>query len=67
MVDGDLADRLSAASWAMLGDEKKSRFFVRRALESNPQFDIDNWLAIVPFKEQWQKDIYREGLKKAGF
>lgn len=67
MVDGDLADRLSAASWAMLGDEKKSRFFVRRALESNPQFDIDNWLAIVPFKEQWQKDIYREGLKKADF
>ncbi|WP_168879881.1 hypothetical protein [Rhizobium sp. P28RR-XV] len=67
MVDGDLADRLSAASWAMLGDEKKSRFFVRRALEANPQFDIDKWLTIVPFKEQWQKDIYREGLKKAGF
>ncbi|KXG86076.1 hypothetical protein [Agrobacterium bohemicum] len=67
MVDGDLADRLSAASWAMLGDKKKSRFFVRRALEANPQFDIDKWLAIVPFKEQWQKDIYREGLKKAGF
>jgi TolB-like protein/DNA-binding SARP family transcriptional activator len=67
MVDGDLADRLSAASWAMLGNEKKSRFFVRRALEANPQFDIDKWLAIIPFKEQWQKDIYREGLKKAGF
>lgn len=67
MVDSDLADRLSAASWAMLGDEKKSRFFVRRALEANPHFDIDKWLAIVPFKEQWQKDIYREGLKKAGF
>lgn len=67
MVDGDLADRLSAASWAMLGDEKKSRFFVRRALEANPQFDIDKWLVIVPFKEQWQKDIYREGLKNAGF
>lgn len=67
MVDSDLADRLSAASWAMLGDEKKSRFFVRRALEANPQFDLDKWLAIVPFKEQWQKDIYREGLKKAGF
>lgn len=67
MVDSDLADRLSAASWAMLGDEKKSRFFVRRALEANPHFDIDKWLAVVPFKEQWQKDIYREGLKKAGF
>lgn len=67
MVDGDLADRLSAASWAMLGDEKRSRFFVQRALEANPQFDVDKWLAVVPFKERWQVDIYREGLKKAGF
>ena len=67
MVDADLADRLSAASWAMLGNDKKARFFVSRAREMNPDFDVDRWLAVVPLKEQWQKDIYREGLKKAGF
>ncbi|MGM4981632.1 MULTISPECIES: membrane protein [Rhizobium] len=67
MVDADLADRLSAASWAMLGNDKKARFFVSRALETNPDFDVDRWLAVVPLQEQWQKDIYREGLKKAGF
>ncbi|HXV32324.1 MAG TPA: hypothetical protein VD840_18485 [Sinorhizobium sp.] len=67
MTDPSLADRLSAASWAMLGDNAKARFFVRRARESYPDFDVENWLSIVPIKEQWHKDIYREGLKKAGF
>lgn len=67
MADSSLADRLSAASWAMLGNSEKARFFVRRTRETNPDFDVDRWLAIVPIKEQWHKDIYREGLKKAGF
>ncbi|WP_133706403.1 hypothetical protein [Rhizobium sp. BK313] len=67
MADGSLADRLSAASWAMLGDKEKAGFFVHRARESNPDFDVDKWLSVVPIKEQWHKDIYREGLKKAGF
>lgn len=67
MEDSDLADRLSAASWAMLDNDEKAKFFVHRAREANPQFDVDKWLAVVPLKEQWQKDIYREGLKKAGF
>ncbi|WP_281408628.1 hypothetical protein [Rhizobium tropici] len=24
-------------------------------------------ISVVPFKEQWQRDIYREGLQRAGF
>lgn len=67
MADGSLADRLSAASWAMLGEKEKARFFVRRARETNPDFDVDRWLAVLPVKEQWHKDMYRDGLKKAGF
>ncbi|WP_349010742.1 hypothetical protein [Rhizobium sp. RCAM05973] len=67
MVDSSLADRLSAASWAMLGDREKARFFVRRTRETNPDFDVDRWLSFLPVKEQWHKDMYREGLKKAGF
>lgn len=34
MAESSLADRLSAASWAMLGDTKKARFFVRRVSRS---------------------------------
>lgn len=67
MKDKSPGDRLLAASWAMLGDQKKARAYRMRALKSNPTFDVDKWLAVVPMKEQWQKDLYREGLKKAGF
>ncbi|MGF6174807.1 hypothetical protein [Ensifer sp. 4252] len=67
MADPSLADRLSAANWAMLGHKDKARVFVRRVREANPNFDLDTWLAAVPSKEQWHKDLYREGLKRAGF
>ncbi len=67
MADPSLADRLAAASWAMMGRADKARVLVRRVREANPNFDVDTWLAAVPSKEQWHKDLYREGLKKAGF
>ncbi|RUM25658.1 hypothetical protein EFQ99_13035 [Rhizobium vallis] len=67
MADPSLADRLSAASWAMLGRQDKARVFVRRFREGNPDFDVDKWLSAVPSKEQWHRDLYREGLKRAGF
>ncbi|WP_026622119.1 DNA-binding SARP family transcriptional activator/tetratricopeptide (TPR) repeat protein [Ensifer sp. WSM1721] len=67
MKDKTPSDRIVAASWAMLGDRKKARQHRMRALKANPTFDADKWLAVIPFKEQWQKDLYREGLKKAGF
>jgi len=67
MADGSLADRLSAASWAMLGHRDKAQTFVARTRETHPEFDVENWLSVVPIKEKWHKDIYREGLKKAGF
>lgn len=67
MKDKSPADRIVAASWAMLGDRTKARQHRMRALKANPTFDVDKWLAVIPFKEQWQKDLYREGLKRAGF
>ncbi|WEZ85508.1 hypothetical protein P6U16_25920 (plasmid) [Rhizobium sp. 32-5/1] len=67
MADSGLANRLSAASWAMLGNQKRAKSFVRKARETNPDFDVDTWLAVVPLKEQWQRDHYRDGLRKAGF
>lgn len=67
MADPSLADRLSAASWAMLGEGDRAAFHVRRVREANPDFDVDRWLAAVPTKEKWHRDLYRDGLKRAGF
>lgn len=67
MKDKQPAHRLSAASWAMLGDLKRARLFVRRTYESHPNFDFESWTAIIPFKEEWQRNHYYDGLKKAGF
>lgn len=67
MKDRSPTDRLAAASWGMLGDTSKARQFIRRTYNVHPNFDLDSWMAIVPFKEEWQRQHYYEGLKKAGF
>ncbi|MBB3648957.1 DNA-binding SARP family transcriptional activator/TolB-like protein [Rhizobium sp. BK619] len=67
MDDRTPADRLSAACWAMLGDMKNARIYMRKVREIYPDFDVDKWLSVVPFKEQWQKEQYREALRRAGF
>lgn len=67
MKDRTPVDRLSAACWSMLGDMKKARHFVRRTYVVHPNFDVEAWMKIVPFKEEWQRQQYYEGLKKAGF
>jgi tetratricopeptide (TPR) repeat protein len=67
MANPGSAQRLLAASWAMLGNSRKARFHRRKAHELNPHFDLELWLSVLPVREQWQKDLYREGLLKAGF
>nr|WP_157213832.1 peptide antibiotic resistance protein [Rhizobium leguminosarum] len=67
MKDKAPAHRIAAASCAMIGDRKRALFHRQRAENINPVFDVEKWLAIVPFKEHWQKELYREGLLKAGF
>jgi DNA-binding SARP family transcriptional activator/tetratricopeptide (TPR) repeat protein len=67
MKDRAPAHRIAAASCAMMGDRKRAQFYRQRAEALNPVFELEKWLAVIPFKEQWQKDLYREGLLKAGF
>ncbi|MNV04314.1 hypothetical protein D3C71_946050 [compost metagenome] len=67
MEDGSSARRLLAASYAMAGDMQRARMHRRKAQELNPLFELEKWLSILPVREQWQKDLYREGLMKAGF
>ncbi|MBM3091953.1 SARP family transcriptional regulator [Ensifer sp. T173] len=67
MRDPTPADRLAAASWGMLGNRKKAGQYVRKTFEVHPDFNLDKWIAIVPFREEWQRTHYCEGLRKAGF
>ncbi|NNH68011.1 peptide antibiotic resistance protein [Rhizobium laguerreae] len=67
MKDKAPAHRIAAASCAMIGDRKRALFHRQRVASINPAFDVEKWLAIVPFKEHWQKELYRDGLLKAGF
>ncbi|MBP1860043.1 adenylate cyclase [Rhizobium herbae] len=67
MQDGRPADRLLAASWGMLGEKSKARSCRQRVLRDNPSFNLERWLEVVPNRENWQRELYREGLIKAGF
>ncbi|MBO3761431.1 hypothetical protein [Ciceribacter sp. L1K22] len=67
MEDSSAITRLAAACWAMLGDQKKARALMRRTMEFYPDFEVEKWLSIMPVKENWQREQYREGLKRAGF
>ncbi|WP_325466740.1 adenylate cyclase [Pararhizobium sp.] len=67
MRDRRPADRLLAASWGMLGERSKARACRQRVLRDNPSFDLERWLEVVPNRENWQRELYREGLIKAGF
>jgi TolB-like protein/tetratricopeptide (TPR) repeat protein len=59
--------RFAAACWGMLGERKKALRLMRKTMENHPGFEIEKWLSIIPIRENWQKDLYREGLRKAGF
>lgn len=67
VVDQTNVLRFNAACWAMLGDNRKARAYMRRTLETFPDFEIDKWLSLIPFRDPAQREHYREGLRKAGF
>ena len=65
--EGFGATRLAAACWAMLGDKARASRLMRKTMKIYPDFEIDKWLSIMPIKDHWHKEQYREGLKRAGF
>lgn len=67
MSDQSSVHRLLAASLAMAGNSRKARLHRKKALELNPQFDLEKWLAVLPIKDPVHRELYREGLLKAGF
>lgn len=67
MRDPNPASRLAAACWGMLGNAPKARACRLKVMRDNPDFDVEKWLVMIPHKEPWQTELYREGLVKAGF
>jgi tetratricopeptide (TPR) repeat protein len=61
------AARLAAATWGMLGNGEEAARERTRVLQRTPNFDLEAWLSAIPIKDRWQKDMYRTGLRKAGF
>ena len=66
MQDTTPALRLAAACEAMRGNGKRARALGRQLRQHYPDFEIDQWISVLPIKENWQRDHYREGLRKAG-
>lgn len=67
VVDQTNVLRFNAACWAMLGETRKARAYMRRTLETFPDFEIERWLSLIPFRDPAQRERYREGLRRAGF
>ena len=67
MADQANAGRLAAAAYAMLGDQRNAKREMRRTLAIYPDFTIDDWLTKVPIREKWKTDMFRDGMRKAGF
>lgn len=67
MADQANAGRLAAAAYAMLGDQRNAKKEMRRTLAIYPDFTIDDWLSKVPIREKWKTDMFRDGMRKAGF
>lgn len=59
--------RFNAACWAMLGDTRQARGYMRRTMENLPDFEIDKWLSMIPIRDPAHREHYREGLRRAGF
>lgn len=61
------AYRLTAACLAMMGQRREAARFVSRALEDQPNFLVDEWVATIPLRSQAHVEHYAQALSRAGF
>ena len=67
MADSSPANKLLAASWAMLGDSARAREYAHKVLQTYPDFTVDGWLSMIPIRDVALKERYEQGLRAAGF
>jgi adenylate cyclase len=66
MRDQSEAHRLLAASHALLGQMKEARFHAGQVLKVHPNFSIQHWRNVPPYKDLSHLRPFIEGLRKAG-
>lgn len=67
MKNPDPALKLMAACAIRSGDKVAARKYRERAIELNPDFDVDSWIAKLPQRDQRHREEYADALKAAGF
>jgi adenylate cyclase len=66
MRDRSEAHRLLAASHALLGQMKEARFHAEQVLKVHPNFSVQHWRNVPPYKDLSHLRPFIEGLRKAG-
>jgi tetratricopeptide (TPR) repeat protein len=67
MRDQTPAFRLMAASCAMLGEKDQAKEYARKTREVHPDFLVQSWLSVMPFRDKEVMENYEQGLRLAGF
>ena len=66
MQDPSEAQRLLAASYAHLGEMKEARHHAAQLMAAHPNFSIDHWRGVPPFKDPEPLERLIDGMRKAG-
>jgi TolB-like protein/Flp pilus assembly protein TadD len=66
MRDPTEARRLLAASHAYLGRMEEARHHAAQLMKAHPNFSIDHWRTVPPFKDPEPLERLIEGMRKAG-
>jgi adenylate cyclase len=66
MRDPSEAHRLLASSYAHLGLIKEARRHAEQVMTVHPNFSIEHWRKVPPYKNPEQVEVLIEGLQKAG-
>jgi len=67
MKDQTPAYRLAAMTWGMKGNRVRARSYVLKAKSVHPDFRTEEWLSVIPLRDEWQVRHYESGLRAAGF
>jgi TolB-like protein/class 3 adenylate cyclase len=66
MRDPSEAHRLLASSYAHLGQIKEARYHAQQVKRIHPNFSVQHWRKVPPYKNPQQVEVLIEGLQKAG-
>ncbi len=66
MHDQSEAHRMLAASYAHLGKPREARYHAQQLLLAHPQFSLEHWRTVPPYKDKAVLQRFVDGLRRAG-